>query len=173
MITTELQDMKTLFVTLLGMLAIGHAAAQDIATFKQHLASPVQVDSTTVVRSTVRVAEQGDAADIVNVKSSATRIEGFRIVVFMRNAQTARQDGIAAQQNCSTLFPAERNYLLYENPYFKVMLGNCTSQEEAIILLGRVRNTFPKSFIMRESIPIAEFRAPQPQPQSAEPTATE
>lgn len=165
--------MKTLFITLLGMLTLGHATAQDIATFKQHLASPVQVDSTTVVRNTVRVAEQGDAADIVNAKGAPSRIEGFRIVVFMSNAQTAREDAIAAQQNCSALFPTERNYLLYENPYFKVMLGNCTSQEEAIILLGRVRGTFPKSFIMRESIPVGEFCTPQPQPQSPEATATE
>ena len=75
----------------------------------------------------------------------------------MSNSQSARRDAVTAQENFSSLFPQEQSYLTYENPYFKVAVGNCTTQEEAIILLGRVRGSFPKAFIMRESIDIGEF----------------
>ena len=75
----------------------------------------------------------------------------------MNNAQTARRDALATQENFAALFPEEQSYLTYENPYFKVAVGNCTSQEEAITLLGRVQRSFPKAFIMRENIAIGEF----------------
>ena len=36
--------------------------------------------------------------------------------------------------------------MFYENPYFRVTVGNCLTLEEAIILKGRVSGTFPKAF---------------------------
>ena len=126
---------------------------------KSHLANPVRVDSLTVINETVEVLEVGDAATIVeqNLRQEPKAVNGYRIVIFMSNSQTARRDAVAAQENFTTLFPNEQSYLSYENPYFKVAVGNCTSQDEAIILLGRLRHTFPKAFIVRESINISEF----------------
>ena len=126
---------------------------------KSHLANPVRVDSLTVINETVEVLEVGDAATIVeqNLRQEPKAVNGYRIVIFMSNSQTARRDAVTAQENFTTLFPNEQSYLSYENPYFKVAVGNCTSQDEAIILLGRLRHTFPKAFIVRESINISEF----------------
>lgn len=126
---------------------------------KSHLANPVRIDSLTVINETVEVREVGDAATIVeqNLRQEPKAVNGYRIVIFMSNSQTARRDAVTAQENFTTLFPNEQSYLSYENPYFKVAVGNCTSQDEAIILLGRLRHTFPKAFIVRESINISEF----------------
>ena len=128
-------------------------------TIKERLARPAQVDSLTVVNETVVVQENGDAAAIVsgNLNQEPKAIGGYRIVIFMNNSQSARRDAVAAQESFSQLFPEEQSYLSYENPYFKVTVGNCTSQDEAIILLGRLRGTFPKAFIVRENIAIGEF----------------
>lgn len=128
-------------------------------TIKERLARPAQVDSLTVVNETVVVQESGDAAAIVsgNLNQEPKAIGGYRIVIFMNNSQSARRDAVAAQESFSQLFPEEQSYLSYENPYFKVTVGNCTSQDEAIILLGRLRGTFPKAFIVRENIAIGEF----------------
>ena len=125
---------------------------------KSHLANPVRIDSLTVINETVEVREVGDAATIVeqNLRQEPKAVNGYRIVIFMSNSQTARRDAVTAQENFTTLFPNEQSYLSYENPYFKVAVGNCTSQDEAIILLGRLRHTFPKAFIVRESINISE-----------------
>lgn len=128
-------------------------------SIKEQLANPAQRDSITVINETVVISEQGDAAAIVdkNLQSEAKSINGYRIVVFMSNTQTARRDAVAVQENLATLFPQEHSYLTYENPYFKVAVGNCTSQEEAMILLGSLRKSFPKAFIMREAIDVSEF----------------
>ena len=128
-------------------------------SIKERLVMPAQRDSLTIINETVTIAEQGDAATIIEKSLNATAnvVNGYRIVIFMSNSQTARRDAVMAQENFSALFPQEQSYLTYENPYFKVAVGNCASQEEAIILLGRLRSTFPKAFIMRESIEIGEF----------------
>ena len=135
-------------LTLLFLLTAATAAAQDIASFRRRLAEPVRVDSLRTEYNTVRVEECGDAADSVN---------GYRIVIFMSNAQSARTEALAARESFETMYPDERSYVTYENPYFKVAVGNCTSQEEAIILMERIRPTFPKAFLMRETIPASEL----------------
>ena len=158
--------MKCIF-TILALILTFSASAQEIVPqevaprkdIKEQLASPAQRDSLTIVNETVAITEYGDAATIVeqNLKSATNGVNGYRIVIFMSNSQTARRDAVAAQENFATLFPQEQSYLTYENPYFKVAVGNCTTQEDAMILLGRLRGTFPKAFIMRESINIGEF----------------
>jgi hypothetical protein len=54
--------------------------------------------------------------------------------------------------------PQLKTYVTYDNPYFKVTAGNCTTQEEALILLERVKPSFPKAFIMRENISMEELK---------------
>ena len=155
------------FTTILALLFVLSAQAQEIIPqsiaprkdIKEQLASSVQIDSLTTIHENVQIVENGDAAKIIegNLKGEAKMVNGYRIVIFMSNSQSARRDAVTAQENFSSLFQQEQSYLTYENPYFKVAVGNCTTQEEAIILLGRVRGSFPKAFIMRESIDIGEF----------------
>ena len=155
------------FTTILALLFVLSTQAQEIIPqsiaprkdIKEQLASSVQIDSLTTIHENVQIVENGDAAKIIegNLKGEAKMVNGYRIVIFMSNSQSARRDAVTAQENFSSLFPQEQSYLTYENPYFKVAVGNCTTQEEAIILLGRVRGSFPKAFIMRESIDIGEF----------------
>lgn len=149
-------------VATLSLSAQNLTPQQDITprkNIKERLAAPAQRDSLTIVNETVQVTEQGDAATIAsnNLQVAQKAVNGYRIVIFMSNSQSARRDAVAAQENFSLLFPQEQSYLSYENPYFKVAVGNCTSQEEAIILLGRLRSSFPKAFIMRENINMGEF----------------
>jgi hypothetical protein len=128
-------------------------------SLKERLARPAQKDSLTIVHQTVNITEHGDAAPIVsaNLKGDTKWVSGYRIVIFMNMTPSARRDAVVAQESFATLFPNEHTYLFYENPYFKVTVGNCTSQEEALTLLGKIRHAFPKAFIMRENIPISEL----------------
>ena len=154
-------------VLILAICATFGLSAQEIDSvavalrkdIKTRLAEVAVVDSLTVVEERVQVTECGDAKTIVDksLRSDSKSVVGYRIVIFMSNTQTARRDALLAQENFSQLFPEEQSYLTYENPYFKVAVGNCVSQEEAIVLLGRVRRSFPKAFMMRENIDIGEF----------------
>jgi len=154
--------MKRFFVLSTIILLTSTALAQSdsvVLSLKERLARPAEKDSLTIVHQTVNIVENGDAAPIVgaNLKGDTKWVSGYRIVIFMNMTPSARRDAVVAQENFTALFPNEHTYLFYENPYFKVTVGNCTSQEEALILLGKIRHAFPKAFIMRENIPISEL----------------
>ena len=126
---------------------------------KEHLAEPVQIDSLTTINETVSISEQGDAATIVEkgLKAEPKKVSGYRIVIFMKNAQSARREAVAVQEEFAAQFADVPSYMTYENPYFKISAGNCTTPEEAMILLGRLRKAYPKAFVVRENINIEEF----------------
>ena len=129
------------------------ASAQNLGTFKQRLASPVKVDSLTTIHSTVKITEHLDAANII----ATTAANGYRIMLFMSNSQNARTEAFAACDTLAVRVPGLQTYVTYDNPYFKVATGNCVSQEEALVLLQRIKPSFPKAFIMRENIPLTEL----------------
>lgn len=143
-------------VIALSVVSAPLAVAQNVNAFKQKLARPQQVDSLTYAKNTVEVTEAQDVSQIVTAAASQVRpkVSGFRIVIFMSNAQNARQAALSAKDTFASEFPNQKSYLSYENPYFKVAVGNCLTQEEAIVLLNRVKSAYPKAFIMREELPL-------------------
>ncbi len=152
--------MKTLCLALLmSLCATATAVAQDIRSFQAALGEPVRIDSLTTVLNTVYVEERGDAGEVIDRGSASMRrnVNGYRVVIFMSNSQSARADALAANDSFALMHPDEKSYITYENPYFKVAVGNCTSQEEAIVLMERVRPNFPKAFLMREIISASEL----------------
>ena len=151
--------MKRLFIAIFVFAAVA-VSAQNLRTFKEHLSSPVKVDSLTTIRTTVEIVEHDDAALITDrvAPNRATSVIGYRIMLFMSNSQSARADAFAACDSLALRMPQLKTYVTYDNPYFKVTAGNCTTQEEALILLERVKPSFPKAFIMRENISMEELK---------------
>ena len=62
-----------------------------------------------------------------------------------------------AEQLFEENYPGIKVYMVYENPYFKVAVGDCLTTEEAIILKGRVSSAFPKAFVKNETLSIADL----------------
>ena len=150
--------MKRLIIV--AAIAVSAAlSAQNLQTFKQRLAAPVQVDSLTTIKQTVIVTEHDDAANLTQqgANKQTASVNGFRIMIFMSNSQTARTEALAARDTLAVRMPDQQSYVTYENPYFKVAAGNCTSKEEALVLLEKIKRDFPKAFIMGENIPLEEL----------------
>ena len=100
-------------------------------TLTERLGRPMQVDSLTTINATVRFEMRGDAEHIINSglsNKTTNSINGYRIVIFMSNSQSARRDAFAMQDSFKALYPTEKTYVSYENPYFKVMVGNYSSE---------------------------------------------
>ena len=145
--------MRKLFVTFIftTLCAIFVAECQTIAQFKEGLAV---ADSLSGAK--VACAEFGSAKEAIEKFDAQTSpmevLQGYRIRIYSGNHQAARAEAEAAK----TLFEenyAVPAYFVYDNPYFLVTVGNCLSQEEAMILLRSVRVHFPKAFIVMSEIP--------------------
>ena len=152
---------------LLALLPLTFAAidgnAQSLDAVKERLAQPVlsTVGETAGNEARVIVREAPEAAEAVRKalmgQKLRTRFNGYRVCVFFGNGQNARAEAAAAAELCKTSYPDMPVYMVYDNPYFKVTLGNCISSEEAIILMGRVLGAFPKAFTKKEVLSIHDL----------------
>ncbi len=77
---------------------------------------------------------------------------GYRIGLFFNNSATARSEAMGVMQLCDSLLTDLVATMSYDNPYFKVSVGYCTTQEEAVMMLHRVQRVFPRAYLMRESV---------------------
>ncbi len=136
------------------------AAAQSLEAFKQRLAR-AQVSAESETPASVTVTEYGDAAEAIaeavrNVRRPV--LKAYRVCIYTDNGPDARSGAAAAKSLFEETFPGTPVYMFYENPYFRVTVGNCLTLEEAIILKGRVSGTFPKAFPKSEQLALGDFR---------------
>lgn len=127
--------------------------AQTLETFKRQLATPSI--SQTGVEARVSVVESADVAPIlaqVALQQPRIRFRGYRVCIFFDNGQDARAGAVAARDLFEETYAGIPVYMVYENPYFKVSVGNCLTAEEAVILKGRVSGTFPRAFLKNEEL---------------------
>ena len=140
-----------------AMLCVRPAEAQSLDAFKYRLAQPTASESA----ARVTVTEYDDAAQVVaqavqNLRRPA--LNAYRVCIFSDNGADARTGAAAAKKLFEETFTGIPVYMFYENPYFRVTVGNCLTVEEAIILKGRVSGTFPKAFPKSERLTLSDFR---------------
>lgn len=151
--------MRKFLISILCLAAAASVRAQSLAAFKERLAQPV-VSDASFGTAKVLVTEVDDAAAAVREASRAgsrLRFKGYRVCIFFDNGQDARANAVAAKTLFTETFSGTKVYMVYENPYFKVTVGNCLTSEEAIILKGKVQGVFPKAFVKNEELTAADL----------------
>lgn len=135
-----------------GLPLIPAAGAQNVQGVIRKLAVP---DPTN--RADVAVTQHGDLAEIVSGMEAVRKpdkISGYRVRIFFDNSQYARERAQHARSRFAELYPGIPVYMNYENPYFKVSVGNCVTNEEAITLWGRVKKDFETAFVTVDQIQV-------------------
>ncbi len=131
------------------------AMAQNTELFRSKLAAP-----DSVYKSSVEIVVHPTAAKAISSMPSPDgdeKIKGYRVRIFFDNGQNARMPAVAAQNRFREMFPDVPTYMSYDNPYFKVTVGNCLTMEEAIILWGKVKGSFDRAFVVREEFPLSKL----------------
>ena len=83
---------------------------------------------------------------------SQKKMQGFRVRIFFDNKQTARTESETIAMSFMAMYPHTAVYRIYENPYFKVTVGDFRTRSEAMRFMMEVRKTYPQAFIIREAI---------------------
>lgn len=79
-------------------------------------------------------------------------IPGYRIRIFFNNDQHARDKSEELVESFSQDYPAIGVYRTYDNPYFKVTVGDLRTKSDAVKMLKIVEKDYPSAFIVRENI---------------------
>lgn len=154
-----MRRLTTFIAVIFAAAAIAPLRAQSLDAFKERLAAPV-VSDAAFGTARVTVTEYGDAEKAVDDASRGgqrLRLRGYRVCIFFDNGQDARAGAFAAEALFKETYPGIMVYPVYENPYFKVVVGNCLTAEEAIILKGKIASTFPKAFVKSEEFSMADL----------------
>ena len=140
------------------------ASAQNIERVRRGLAENSNSGGSVVILQGEGVAE---AVATVEAKRTRKTLNGYRIVIFSDNGQYAGDRARAVLGAFKSNFPGISAYLVYESPYFKVLVGNCITKEDAQILLSKVRRSYPSAFPRNETIPLTALTAPLKRGRSA------
>lgn len=165
---------RTILLFSCALLAAQSTAAQTPEAFRRRLAEPAADDAGRGAR--VTVTEADDAARVVAAASGSergVRFQGYRLGIYSDNGQDAHGSSLAAKSTFEANFPGINVYWVYDNPYFKVTAGDCLTEEEAVMLLERVRTLFPKAYIVRAEMTAANIVQPEPSESEELPAAAE
>ncbi len=97
------------------------------------------------------------ALDRIKSKPSSQKFNGYRIGIFFDNSENARVNATLADSMFKANFRGINSYMKYESPYYKVTVGDCLNEEEAVILFERVKAYFPNAYLLREQMELKDL----------------
>lgn len=105
----------------------------------------VQVNESYAVRKAVakRVAEN---------KGPEGEVDGYRIRIYFDNKQKSREESQEVIKRFKALYPGYNTYLKFNNPNFKVTVGDFRTKVDAQIALQKIIRDFPTAFIVKEKM---------------------
>lgn len=162
--------MKKLCILAVLLLSALTAAAQefvgvDSLVYRQTAA----IDSTLAGKSIFSLLPSKAKGDTVDVRihqsqaissafnrhiarGSGRSINGYRVRIYFDNTQNARGASEAAMHRFLGRIHGIPAYRSYQNPFFKVTVGDFRTRSEAMELLERIKGEFPSAFIVKEKI---------------------
>lgn len=154
-----MRRLTTFIAVIFAAAAFAPLRAQSLDAFKERLAAPVVSDAAfgTARSPLPSTAMRRRLSTSASRGGQRLRLRGYRVCIFFDNGQDARAGAFAAEALFKETYPGIMVYPVYENPYFKVAVGNCLTAEEAIILKGKIASTFPKAFVKSEEFSMATF----------------
>lgn len=105
--------------------------------------------------SKVRVHQTDAVRNMVEAQISANRtrkMSGWRIRIFFDNSQNARNASAGAEGTFHSRFPGVKSYRTYEDPFFKVLVGDFRDRSEAMEFLLKLKGMWPSACIVKSDI---------------------
>ncbi len=88
----------------------------------------------------------------INVNQKAKGFPGYRIQVFFASGTDAKNQANKLKTELRNSYPDYDVYILYEEPFFKVRMGNFRTKIEAYKLFKQVQESYPSAFIVDDLI---------------------
>jgi len=131
--------------------------SQTDSTAKSHyvpyfklIQQPVPSGGCVIVHQDPEVKRLFEYMELHNAKTKS--MPGFRIRIYRQNSQQARQKSLDLVADFIAKYPEFACYRYYDNPYFKVSVGDFRTRFEAMKIFKLVSKDFPEAFIVQENI---------------------
>ena len=88
------------------------------------------------------------------VNSKVRGVPGYRIRIFSESGVGAKEEQQRIRASFLSEFPEIDAYYRYDEPYFKVYVGDCRTRSEALKLYDLIKKEFPNPIIRKDYINI-------------------
>lgn len=99
-----------------------------------------------VVKQDASITNMLDLHVLQNAKNPG--MQGFRIRVFFELGQNARRNSEESMRVFMEKYPGVKVYQSYDNPYWKISVGDFRSRESAQKFYQQLLTDYPKAFII-------------------------
>ncbi len=123
---------------LAGTLSWGQAASGD------DLLKGIEIDSLL----------EANYYKLMVVNSKVRGVPGYRIRIFSESGVGAKEEQQRVRASFLSEFPEIDAYYRYDEPYFKVYVGDCRTRSEALKLYDLIKKEFPNPIIREDYINI-------------------
>ncbi len=79
-------------------------------------------------------------------------LNGYRIQIAAYSGVNSKSQAEYARNSFNSLFPYTRSYLIYNEPYFKVRVGNYYTRLQAYKDLEKIRSSYPSAYIVPDKV---------------------
>lgn len=83
-------------------------------------------------------------------KNRGRRTQGYRLRIYFDNSQDARAVSERIVDTFKVHYPEVPVFRIYDNPYFKVTVGEFRSKSDAMRFLEAIRPEYPAVFLVKE-----------------------
>ena len=161
----------TVFIMLLALPVLAQNTEPEKPVVDSTYAAGTAIDSTLVGKDIFQLLGSGrqaasregriviDQSQAVakalsrHISANARKMQtGYRIRIYFDNSQNARTRSEKIAASFKAQHPGINVYRDYENPYFKVTVGDFRSKQDAQRFLNSIRGAYPSGFIVREKI---------------------
>lgn len=83
--------------------------------------------------------------------------QGFRLVLFVQSGNHSKNACNEAKNTFLELYPLENAYIIYDEPYFKLKVGNFRTRMEAQRFLEELKGNYPQAYIVKDTLDLSVF----------------
>ncbi len=89
---------------------------------------------------------------LLTINKKTSGIPGYRIRIYSESGVGAKEEQQRIKARFLTLYPGIDAYNSYDEPFFKIYVGDCRTRSEALKLIDRIERNFPNPFIVDDYI---------------------
>lgn len=142
-----------------------------------HVSWPVVTEKTSL-HPAVRIPvcmqgiERSRMVDSLLLRHMDSRLkhkdEGYRILIFSQSGNHSKNAAIEAKANFEYIYPGYKAYISFEEPYFKVKVGNFHHRYDADIFLRTLKPDYPYAFIVKDVLDAVDYLRIGEEPEGGE-----
>ena len=84
--------------------------------------------------------------------NSSRKLTGYRVRIFFDNSKTARNASENVMKIFKATYPGIPAYRNYQNPFFRVVVGDFRTKSEAMEFLQKIKSSYTSALVVKEGI---------------------